>query len=34
VSNLNARLADGVVSISQYNPKADWGATIAGIAPS
>jgi hypothetical protein len=31
VNNLNARLADGVVSISQYNPKADWGNTIKSI---
>jgi hypothetical protein len=31
VSNLNARIADGVVSLSQYNPKADWGSTIASI---
>jgi hypothetical protein len=31
VNNLNARLADGVVSISQYNPKADWGNTIKSM---
>jgi hypothetical protein len=31
VNNLNARIADGVISISQYNPKADWGSTIASI---
>jgi hypothetical protein len=31
VSDLNARLADGVVSISQYNPKSDWGSTIKDI---
>lgn len=31
VNNLNARLADGVISISQYNPKADWGSTISSI---
>jgi hypothetical protein len=31
VNNLNARVADGVISISQYNPKADWGNTIASI---
>lgn len=31
VGNLNARLADGVVSISQYNPKSDWGTTIKAI---
>jgi len=29
--NLNARLADGVVSISQYNPKGDWANTIKAI---
>ena len=31
VNNLNARIGDGVVSISQYNPKADWGTTIAAV---
>jgi hypothetical protein len=31
VNNLNARLADGVVSISQYNPKSDWANTIKTI---
>ena len=31
VANLNARIDDGVVSISQYNPKADWGSTISGL---
>jgi hypothetical protein len=31
VANLNARIDDGVVSISQYNPKADWGSTIASL---
>ncbi len=29
VSNLNARIANGVLSISQYNPKSDWGTTIS-----
>lgn len=29
--NLNARLADGVVSISQYNPKSDWANTIKSV---
>jgi hypothetical protein len=29
--NLNARLADGVISISQYNPKSDWANTIKSI---
>jgi uncharacterized protein YcnI len=31
VTDLNARIADGVVSISQYNPKADWATTIKTI---
>jgi len=31
VSNLNARIADGVVSVSQYNPKSDWGGTISSM---
>jgi hypothetical protein len=31
VNNLNSRMNDGVVSISQYNPKSDWGATISSI---
>jgi hypothetical protein len=30
-NNLNARIADGVISISQYNPKADWANTISSI---
>jgi hypothetical protein len=30
-ANINARMADGVVSISQYNPSSDWGATIAAL---
>ncbi|HTA88471.1 MAG TPA: hypothetical protein VK745_02805 [Polyangiaceae bacterium] len=30
-SNINARIADGVVSISQYNPNSDWGTTISGL---
>jgi hypothetical protein len=33
VSNLNARIADGVLSVSQANPKADWSTTIAAIRP-
>jgi hypothetical protein len=28
---INARIADGVVSISQYNPNSNWGNTIAQI---
>jgi len=30
-TNINARMLDGVISISQYNPAASWGTTIAGI---
>jgi len=30
-SNINARIADGVVAISQYNPASNWGATIASV---
>jgi hypothetical protein len=30
-ANINARVADGVVSISQYNPKSDWGSRIAAV---
>jgi len=30
-ANINARMADGVISISQYNPTTTWGTTIAGI---
>ena len=28
---INARIADGVVSVSQYNPNSNWGSTIAQI---
>jgi hypothetical protein len=31
VGNINARIADGVISIGQYNPKSDWGSTIVSI---
>lgn len=31
VANLNARIADGVVGISQYNPNSNWGDTITQI---
>lgn len=31
VANLNARIDDGVISISQYNPDGNWAATIASI---
>jgi hypothetical protein len=30
-ANINARMADGVVSISQYNPTNTWGGTISSI---
>jgi hypothetical protein len=30
-ANINARIADGVVSISQYNPTSSWGSTIASL---
>jgi hypothetical protein len=29
-TNINARIADGVISISQYNPSSNWGSTISG----
>jgi hypothetical protein len=33
-ANINARIADGVISITQYNPTATtWGGTIASIRP-
>lgn len=28
---INQRIADGVISISQYNPNSNWGSTIAQI---
>lgn len=31
VQNINARIDDGVISISQYNPKSGWAATIKNI---
>ena len=31
VANINARIADGVVSIAQYNPVNTWGSTISSI---
>jgi hypothetical protein len=30
-ANINARMADGVVGITQYNPAATWGTTIANV---
>lgn len=32
-ANLNARLGDGVIAITQANPKADWNATITAVRP-
>ncbi len=29
--HINARIADGVRGVAQYNPKSDWGSTIAQI---
>jgi hypothetical protein len=31
VANINARIADGVIAIAQYNPNSNWGSTISGI---
>ena len=31
VGNINARIADGVLGIAQYNPNSNWGETIASI---
>ena len=33
VNNLNARIADGVIAITQASPKADWASTIRTIRP-
>ncbi len=33
VSNLNARIADGVMSINQYNPNSNWPNTIQQLRP-
>jgi hypothetical protein len=30
-TNVGARIADGVVSIAQYNPSSTWAATISAI---
>ena len=32
-ANINARMADGVVGIVQYNPNSSWGNTISQIRP-
>ena len=31
VANINARIADGVVALTQYNPNSSWGTTIANV---
>jgi hypothetical protein len=31
VTNINARMKDGVVGICQYNPSSTWATTISGI---
>jgi hypothetical protein len=33
VANINARIADGVVGISQYNPNSSWSSTLSQIRP-
>jgi hypothetical protein len=33
-SNINARMASGVVAITQYNPDSNWGTTLSGIRSS
>ena len=30
-ANVNARIADGVISISQYNPGGSWASTLSGL---
>jgi hypothetical protein len=30
-ANVNARIADGVIAIAQYNPNSNWGTTIASM---
>ncbi|MFP4163866.1 MAG: InlB B-repeat-containing protein [Chitinispirillaceae bacterium] len=32
-NNLNARIADGVIAITQADPRPDWGSIIADIRP-
>jgi hypothetical protein len=33
VNNLNARISDGLIAITQANPKSDWAGTIKTIRP-
>jgi len=30
-ANINARIADGVVAVTQYNPNSSWATTIANV---
>jgi hypothetical protein len=30
-ANINARIADGVIAITQYNPNSSWSTTIGNI---
>jgi hypothetical protein len=32
-ANLKARMGDGVIAITQSNPKADWNATLTALKP-
>ncbi|MFW5813452.1 MAG: InlB B-repeat-containing protein [Fibrobacterota bacterium] len=32
-NNINARIADGVIAITQASPRSDWGSIIASIRP-
>jgi hypothetical protein len=34
VANVNARIADGVVGVAQYNPSSNWASTIAQMRPN
>jgi len=31
VSNINARIQNGVIGVAQYNPKSSWGSTLSTI---
>lgn len=33
VANINARIADGVISVSQYNPNSNWATTLQQNRP-
>jgi hypothetical protein len=30
-ANINARIADGVIGVAQYNPASSWGSTLAAV---